>query len=438
MRLRYLSWVGVLCLGSGAAFGGALGPGLMLRGVVLPPTVIEGVRSIKVEPFKGTGGAEISREAVAALKDPERVVGRAARAQAADAMVGAAGQMAGSMVASKVGGLGGKFVSGLTEGAVNRAADEIKDPVLTLDDGLRIDVFKVVEGAADAVLSGSVTVKDSLSDTKKKEEAKDSKGNTIKDDKGQTVYIEIPCKRRSVTASVHWTLRAKGGDNLAEETVEHSNADERCGPDIGKVASAEILAKAAVAGAGRELVGQFAPAWDQVRIDLDRNKALSESLKQARKGEVFPALCGVRNMLHYTPDDTDALYILGGLHEGLGWFDEARVHYERAIEVGHHKGATKARDRVVERQQEIARLEAAYGLKWKIGAADYSACPEVPEGRPVTAKKDVNLTAELGGGDVVAEVEKGTRLYVVAEEGGALQVSTADGARGWVSASSVK
>ena len=151
-----------------AAYAGLLGPGIAVHQVVPPAQVVEGVRTLKVDTFSGTNGKGITAEIVAALTNTEREVGLGTAGDVAGDALKMGSKIGGDLLAAQLGGgFGGKFAGGMAEGAGNMAADAIAGDKVNLDDGLRIDVFKVSTGAADGKVHGKVVTSSKDSKFKK-------------------------------------------------------------------------------------------------------------------------------------------------------------------------------------------------------------------------------------------------------------------------------
>lgn len=417
------------------ALAGPAGPGIVLKQVSAPPQVVTGVTSIDVVGITGFGADVVANEILAAAGDHDRV--RLSRGAAvAGALVDAGTDLASAYVEQAVGGgLQGKLAAGLTGAVAGALENELETEKFVLDDGLRIDVFTVAKGAGDARLVGSTERAESVRDFKAKVAKTDGNGNVVKDSDGKTGMVEISCKERKVNLTLAWTLQGAAGP-LARGSVVRSAVDQKCGPDIGSLASAEALAQKALPGMGGEVADDLMPAWSIVRVPLKRDKEIDTEVDLAKQHQLMPAICGMRGMNAATEYQSDWLYDEGAMHEALGFHGEATALYQRALAAdATHKLAAKGLERVSARAREVESLVRAYGMTWKIGSADYGTCPPLPTGRRVTMKKDAPLSDADGA--TIATLPRGMLVWVQ-EEGATLKVVTRDGRTGYVDAKAVK
>lgn len=417
----------------------ALGPGVAVRQVVAPPQLVSGVRTLQVGPFEGPGAKGLAAEIKAALADPERQVGMGTAADLAGAALKAGAQVGGQMVASQLGGgFAGKLVGGVVEGAGKLAADAVEDEKVVLDDGLRVDVFRVVEAKADGQLLGRFSTQPETTTFTKEVDATDDKGNVLKDGNGVVIKTKVTCTRRTVTATLAWELRARGAA-AATGSATGSASDEHCPGDSGKIAEFPALEAAAVSGHGAAVVAQIAPAWRVSRLPLKRTPDLKLPLARVRAGAFGDALCVLHHAAAALPEDAEVALNEAALLEALGHHAEAAAAYARAATLDPKlRLAPEGAARVEARVAEVQQMTAAYGLSWTVGPAPFAACPALPPGRPVALRKDAVLRAAPGGA-ALAELEKGERLVVVGEAAdGFVPVARLDGTRGVVEAKSIQ
>jgi hypothetical protein len=425
---------------AGLAHANIVGPGIQVRQVAAPPLPLSGIQTLAVGEFSGTGGSTVADGIRTALQDPERSLpeGAAGLGKAlAGVAVDAAATAAGSAVGGATGGIGGKATSKLVEGAGDAVIDQLGKDRVQLDDGLSIEAVKLAAGKADAVISGKVETSSKDEKYKAKQAKKDGKGNTVKDSKGNTVYEEVDCVKRTVTVSTTWSLKDASGKEQAGDTEADSASDSACGSEQSKVASKDALAARALGSPGLSIVNKFAPAWRNLRIDLDKDKAINDDIKLAKAGQPFMAACNIRRVLKDDSYNPDILYSFGGVLESLGHLDEASKQYTKAISASH-KGAAKSLERLQKRQKELQVLQDNYGMTYTIAAPDWNACPATPDGRRTETKKEVELMSAAGGGEKVATLPKGMEVFVVGEEGEMAHVKLMGGDEGWIPAKAVK
>lgn len=416
------------------AHAGPLGPGIPVKQVAPPPVVIEGVRSLEVR-VTGPRGPEIVAEIREALASTTRQANVSAN-DVAQGLVSTASEVGGAYVGGLVGGgLGGKVATGLTKAAGSMVAEEIENEPLVLDDGLKLDVFRVVPSGGDATLAATVDVADSARDFTKKEALTYDDGTFVKDEDGNVVYEDIPCRAVSVTVTFAWSI-AKGGQQLHADTTSRQAGDERCGEDLENLASAGSLAEPLLYGWGEPVAARIAPSWRFDRLAMDKEPHLTEELKLVKAGAYDRALCGLRNATSFDAHDAAALLDQGVIHEAMGRFDEALALYGQALTASGDRSAAKAMTRADARKKDVATMERAYGLAFRQAAFDPAACPPMPEGRRVAVAKPTPLVDAAGA--TLTDLERGTRLFVVEEGGALLAVSLTDGTRGFVDPRRVK
>lgn len=400
-----------------------MGAGVAIREVAAPPTLVSGIASISVGKISGQVGGQIAAELKAGLADDEREVGRGTAADIAGDVVEMGAMVGGQMLASKLGGFGGKATNTVAQTAGAIAADKVRGDKLTLEDGLTVAPFPFKESGGKGVLAGSTEVDHKDERYKKEVELKDKDGNVVKDAEGRSVMTEVSCLKRTVTASLDWAVTA-GGKELATGEQAQTMSDDKCGADVGDILSVDDIAASAARGMGHSIVAEIKPAWRSYRVGLKRAKHLAAPLRATRLGAHDQALCLFHHMTGLDPEDGVAKANLGAMHEVLGHHDEAIAAYAAAAEAGGPKRlATKGQERVEARKTEVAGMVEAYGLTWGIAAPDLAACPALPEGSPKLVKKP--LTTTVDGNEI--EVEKGETVFLQSEEGGTAKVLLIDG-----------
>jgi hypothetical protein len=426
-----------LSLLTATSLAAPLGPGVKVRRVSPPPTVLAGVSSVQVSTFKGYGGEGVASKLRQALQDENRSSGRKADGSVVGDIVQLGGDVAGAAVG---GGVAGSLVSGLVGGVGQSAGQAVGGKVQTVDNGLKPDVFEVVTSGADAAVSGSIAVSDKVETYQAKQAKRDKNGKIVKNSKGKTVYVTVDCKKRIVNTTVAWKVVGADSSVLGEKSFERRATDSKCGADRGKLASKDDLAKRTLSGLGKRIANEFAPAWTVTRLDYKRDKAVKESMKLARKGLVEQALCSVREVEKAEPYSVEAKLALGVYHESLGYVEQAAELYAKAAAINNDKNALKRQEQAEYRLTELETLANAYGTASTIEPTDYSFCPEIPDGRPVVVKRPTDLWSdrEDGSPSKVAELPKGLKLYVTEETPSQVKVTTADGNEGWVNVKHVK
>jgi DNA recombination protein RmuC len=78
---------------------------------------------------------------------------------------------------------------------------------------------------------------------------------------------------------VPWAVTSNKGQKLAGETFSGKSSSAGCGADIKKVAKKEDLIPSALAGFGLQIANTIAPAYELLRLDMDREKAIADLLK---------------------------------------------------------------------------------------------------------------------------------------------------------------
>jgi hypothetical protein len=413
------------------AWAGPMGPGIAVRQVVPPPTVIEGVSTLQVAQFEGPHGDRIRQSVLAGLLNVHRERGLGTIGDVAGGMVAGVGAVGGALVDAKLKGIGGSIAAGAVTNTTEDLGEMLVRDKVVLDDGLRIDVFQVVPGAADAVLSVQIDVDEVDEPYTETRPQRDDDGNVVRDEEGAELTEEVGCVRRAAQAEVTWAVVGAGGAKLAGAVVPRSSAASACGEDRERLPPHDELASVALHGVGSHLVAELAPAWKAFRIPMRKGPSVREMLGQIRKGEHTDALCTLDHVARLVPEDRVVHQVRGALLEALGHHDQALVSYAAVVGLkSADKMAGNAMRRVEGRKVEVDTLTRAYGLTWGVGALDLSGCPPLPDGRPVVTKRATTLktAADASGG---VELAKGERLFVL-EEGALLRVATLGGSEGWV------
>jgi|GEM_PF-3420921 len=441
--LPSLALAGALLLPSSAGAGG-LGPGIVLHQVAPPQSPLTGIQTLAVGTFQGFGGTTVADGIRAALQDSEPSVGGAAFAGLGKALAGNAVDAVSEAAAGTVEGVTHGLVKGsavdkLVGGTGDVLVDQIEDRRVTLDDGLHIDVYRLVTAKADAVLSGSVDQSANDEAYKVKEARKDSSGNFVKDSSGAIIYDEVPCTKRTVTVTVQWAITGPGGPAL-EQSRATSAQDSRCGEDRGNLASANVLATTALGSPGPDIVNSFAPTWRQVRVDMNRDKAVNSDLKIAQAGQPWVAACNMFNVLKGDSYNADILYDVGATAEVMGDLDTAATYYQRALSSVGNRAAAGSLARVQQRRAELQTMQDAFGQTYTIPPMDFGTCPPLPDGTRMVTKKEVELLADHADGDLIATLPKGIQVFVAEDEAadGMLHVRLIDGNEGWIAEKTVK
>lgn len=430
----------LLLLLSSTAIAGPVGPGIAVSQVTAPPQVIDGVGKLQVGPFQGQGGDGVIAEIKAAYEDEERQYGIGTASDVASGVLKAGAEIGGQMLASRLGGgFGAKLAGGMATGTANMAAEAIEEEKLVLDDGLVINPFTLVAKGGDAALTGTMKLTPETENYDKEVTVTDKSGNVVKDSDGNPVKKTVSCTRNTVTANLNWKV-AKGSTEKATGTTSRSASDSHCSGDDGKLATTKELSAVAVQGHGAQIVAEIAPAWKHMRISMKKSPDLRYPLMLTRKGQHTDALCAVHHMTSLAEDDFKAPFNEGALLEALGHYDAAAAAYQVAIDRkgGKLKPAAKAGARSIERKGSVDAMVAAYGLDWKIGAPPLDTCPAMPDGRPTMAKKNGLELLDGPDGSSIQTLEKGERLFVMAEEGKLVKVQMIDGTEGYVPAKAVK
>jgi hypothetical protein len=418
-----LSVLSLVALSSVSFAANPLGPGISVREVAAPPELVSGISSISVGKISGAHGSLIADELVAGLQNDDREIGPGTAADIAGNVVQMGAMVGGQMLASKLGGIGSKATSTLTETAGAVVAGKITGDKLTLEDGLTVAPFPYKKSGGDGTISGSVAVEPSESRYEKKEPLKDDSGNVIKDSDGQTVMTTVQCLKRSATTTLTWSLD-KGGKALLSGEESQTMSDDKCGKEIGDVLSIDDLASSAARGMGSGIVARIKPAWHSHRIGLRGGKALAAPIRAVRQGDHEGAMCLLHHLVEFDAENGAAHANLGAVHEALGHHDAALTAYATALEKGGPKRlAEKGAERTTARQAEVKGMVDAYGLTWAIEAPDFAACPTLPEGEPRLAKRKLSVEA---GGETI-EVEKGELLFLQSTEGKTSKVKTMEG-----------
>lgn len=416
----------------------ALGPGVPVKQVVAPPHVIPGVETVTVKDFSGFNGSNVAGLIGDSLQDAERDVSKGLGALGGD-LLDAGTDLAADAAANAVGGgIQGKLVGGLTKMAGGMAKDALEVEPVVLDSGLTTTPWRVVSSGGDATITGSIDVDDRVESYTAKVAAKDSKGKILKDKDGKTIYKEVPCKRRTVSANINWALAA-GGETKVEDSFTKKASDSKCDSQIKNLASKDALAAVALKNVGPGVANTVLPAWKQHRLPLKKDKMLVNELKLARQGEHQQAICGMRGLVTHDPNYTPGLMNYAALHEAMGWHDVAAEYYQKASALDSRlKPAVKGYTRAIERKAEIESMVDAYGIKYKIGEADYSTCAPIPEGQRMFVKKPTQLFEGADAANSLADLPKGMFVYVSDMGDGMYKVTTADGREGFVNGKFLK
>lgn len=415
------------------AFANAVGPGLAVRQVAAPSDPLAGVKTISVGTFTGTSGSTVAESIRAALQDPERTLPSGDLGGMGKALLGvalgSAGELASSAAGAATGGIATKATGTLVSGTSDVLMAQLDKDRILLDDGLSIAVFELVGSGGDATITGSIDVTSADENYKAKQVKVDSKGNVVKNSKGETEYVEVDCTKRTVNATVNWTITGKAS---MTHSTSGSTSDSKCGSDKSKLASKDTLAVTAVGAPGATIVNTFAPAWRDLRIDMDKDKAIVEDLKLAKAGQPWMAACSIKRVLVDDSYNPIILYSMGGILEAMGHLSASGDYYGKAIAAKNHKGAAKSLARLKKRQSEVETLKSAFGMEYTVGEPDWDTCPNVPDGKKMMTKKGVELFSAASDGSKVATLPEGMAVYVVGEDGSMSHIALTDGTEGWL------
>ena len=430
---------------SSLAYGAPMSPAVKAERVVPPASPITGIRALNVEEFGGWEGAELSTRLRKALVDPARLdpTQNAAELLGDIAKLGAelgaevASNAVGGAVAGSAGAVVGEVADQAVEGAVNAVVDGAfdamgSDAVRTVG-GLRADVYTVGGAQADAVVRGSVSVADKVDKFQSIRPKTDEDGKIILTN-GKPEAVQVECSRRTVTLTVDWQVVAAAGGALAQGAAPIVVADTQCGDQQGKLASTDALAKKAMEGAGVATANAFAPHWDTERLEFRRSAALREVMELHRKDQPAQALCAARIAALTEPENHELVLAVGAFTEGLGHVHEALKLYEQAASMDKDKLAAARVSGAKTRLAQLETMRAAYGLTYVPDTQLDTLCPKLPEGRIAVVKRSARLLSgqEAGAASLVAELAKGTKVFIQAEDGGMVEVKLLTGQSGWL------
>jgi hypothetical protein len=291
---------------------------------------------------------------------------------------------------------------------------------------------------ADARLSGTVTLRDEVDEVTEKVVVKDDRGKLVKDLQGHTQYTERLCTRRTVGLSVAWTL-VRDDHTLVGKTFGRQDVDSHCEGEDGTLKTTQDLVDGLVPGLGRRIAVTFAPAWRVQRLSLSRDRALKVDNQKIRGKDYLGALCGLSWFVTTLPDHVGGHLNLGVLAEALGYYELATTEYAAAAGLRKERSLSRAKDRMIRRREDIARMTAAYGLTWRLpDTPDLSRCPAKPEDRARTLKREAKLRSESKGGEVLSVIPKGTQVWILDSGREVAQVTLTDGHTGWIDVKRLK
>ncbi len=364
---------------------------------IAPPAhVIEGVRTLHVAAFEGHGGADLAV------------------------------------------GIRGALVAG--RGTYTELG-------LSWDDGLKTDVFQVVDApdAADAVLRGSVEVVDGAEWWTEERVVQAGVTTDIAvEDLGSfsaevsgTVPVNVHCAQHSVGLVVRWTVTSAAGDVLAGGTLESDTAAADCGWTMEEVdtRSTEAMANELLAWYPHAVANEIAPYW--VSRDFATGGFDNDAVDDAFEGDYSPTFgdvyCSLQALVAENTYDMDPVFGLGLVHEMFGQFDLAQARYERVREFTGGERASSALHRMDVRQGEIAILARAYGLTF-VPQGPFTECDRFG----LLPRMQLDDDAKLYDGPdpknatVLAELPEDMLLGLVERQGRVAHVVTPDGVEGWV------
>jgi hypothetical protein len=439
---------------SSVAYGAALSPAVKAERVVPPATPVPGLSVLLVDDFGGWEGVQLSERLRKAIGDPARadttqtaaeLLGDIAKAGAelgAEVATGAVGDAVGGAAGVVAGKVADDMVGAAVDGAVDGALDAMTADPVRVEGGLKVNVYTVggAGGApADAIVRGSVALDEKMEEFKALQAKTDENGKIIL--KGLLPEMEeVDCSRRTVTLSMSWRLVAPSGGALAQGVAPVTAADTKCGAQRAQVASTEELGKKAMKDAGAATANAFAPHWDTERLEFRRNPSLRDVMELHRKDEPVQALCAARLAARTEPESHELVLAVGAFTEGLGYVRDALKLYEQAAVMDKDK---LAKERVSGAQARLAQLDtmrSTYGLSYTLATPLDALCPKLPEGRVAVVKKSARLMSgqAAGSATVVAELSKGTTVFVQSEAGGMVEVKLLTGEAGWISVKEIK
>ncbi len=321
------------------------GPSIPVRQVVPPDAPLAGVRSVRVGSMTGFKGHQLGDDFAAAMKNPNR-----------------------GDVATTGPSVGQAMLSGMSFGfagqTANGDAGNATSHQVVLNDGITMDVVKLVTSGGDAVFSGSAEY------TSNDVNYTDTKSVT---ENGVTYDKTVLCVRRDVTVNYTWALTSAKGAVLLSDQQSLPTADSACDSAVPSLPMGDSLAAGAIDGVAVALANRLAPHIHEYRIDLAGGKAVKDAIKLQEDGDLVGAAC-MLNTAFATKADATVAYDLAGMLEGLGDLDGAIAWDTKSAGIKGSKYIDTALKRLNARKVQLAAFEKAYGAKYTIGAFDFATC----------------------------------------------------------------
>lgn len=324
------------------------GPTVPMRQVAPPAEPIVGMHTIAVGTMTGAKGKLLGDLFGSTLSNPYRTEIAAKSTSYTEAVLGSFGSM---------------FGGGTSKSTTGNAGAATKHQ-FTLDDGLTMDLVKLVKSGADATFSGSASFEgDDVNYTSQMDVTEN----------GYTYKKTVLCVRRDVTVQYAWALVNKSGKELLSDDQTTTQSASACDAAVGSLPTKDAIGTSALETVMINTVNRFAPRLREYQIDLAGGKDVKAALKVSDDGDNATAACMLKAAFEAKEDATVA-YDLAGMLEGLGDLEGSLAWNEKTISMKKNKYATEAIERVTARKAEIAVFEKTYGAKYKLGAFDFDSC----------------------------------------------------------------
>ncbi len=293
----------------------------------------------------------------------------------------------------------------------------------------------------DAIVMGKVTY------TTQEQSFKETR--TYKN-KGQKYTKQVPCKKRTASATV--SLRVIGtesGEILGSTQATRSAEAKKCENAIADLPTATEMVIGLLRQLSVDVANYLTPHYELVSFELEKiktkpfNKIADKAAKAAENLEVDKAYMIYKSIYDKDPYNPKVLYNLGVLNEVVGNYQQALEFYQMAYQLRDEGKYDKAIQRV-EKNLEFVQALKQIGIEIKPHVFRTSA----EKVASLTAKKveikgkredRVNVYAEpREGSEVVARVPGGVIFPVIGHEGKWIKIQLLGGKEGYIQASKVK
>lgn len=388
-----------------------------------PEKVMEGVKNLGVEDFRGSAGDALATALIEALTSANRTgpepAGDAIEAMASGLVEGAASQATGGL-------------SQIVTGTVSAVADLGKAPLY--EKGLRINVFESIKKgreSVDAFITGEM-------ETVGPKDSRYKTTTVVITGDGKKTKKNISCTKREAKLTVHMKVMKEDNIHYSKDMATDTVVT-KCEGEQRNLPSSDEMFTAMAKQLAPHMANCIAPYYNTIAINLQKDKATKKAVKIASKDRDWDKAVAIwKNVLTADEYNYSALYNLGVANQIFGNYDKAVEYFEKAEAASSHKRNKKAIMIVKARKTEIERLKG-YGLISEVHAfADVAPTTMVVSLKGNSKKRYDLMEKPDASSSVVAKLPGGMIVAIVGTEGDWTKIKTKDGKEGYVTKKSLK